>query len=61
MKAIYAEGPPPIATFTYDLNGNRLSLALNNGVTNGYVYDNANRLTSLAAGVASPRAMHREL
>jgi len=49
VKAIYANGPPPLATFTYDLNGNRLSLALNNGVTNGYAYDNASRLTSLVS------------
>ncbi len=49
LKEIHANGPPPLATFTYDANGNRLSLALNNGVTNGYAYDNASRLTSLIA------------
>ena len=49
VKAIYANGPPPLATFTYDLNGNRLSLVLNNGVTNGYAYDNASRLTAIVA------------
>lgn len=25
VKAIYANGPPPLATFSYDANGNRLS------------------------------------
>jgi RHS repeat-associated protein len=53
VKAIYANGPPPIATFSYDVNGNRLSLALGNGVTNGYVYDNASRLTGLTAKIGS--------
>ena len=49
MKAIYANSPPPIATFSYDLLGKRLTLALNNGVTNGYTYDTASRLTALVA------------
>jgi len=48
VKEIYANGRA-LATFAYDANGNRLKLALNNGVTNGYTYDNASRLTGLIA------------
>ena len=48
VKGIYENGAQ-FAGFTYDANGNRLSLSLNNGVTNGYSYDNASRLTALVA------------
>ena len=57
MKAIYAEGPPPIATFSYDLNGNRLTLALNNGVNTDYGYDAASRLTNILSTRAYDRIL----
>ncbi len=37
----------PLATFTYDLSGNRLTRTLENGTSAFYSYDDANRLTTL--------------
>ena len=36
-----------LASFTYDLNGNRLTKPLVNGTTANYTYDDASRLTQL--------------
>ena len=43
---VYRSGST-VATYGYDPNGNRQSLALLNGVTTTYTYDEANRLTNL--------------
>ena len=51
VEAIVADGPPPLATFTYDTAGNRTSRSLENGIiTSTYTYDDDGRLTSLAHG-----------
>ncbi|MGN6641713.1 MAG: hypothetical protein ACTHKU_01795, partial [Verrucomicrobiota bacterium] len=39
LQEIYANTPPPLATFAYDLDGRRTSRALANGVTTVYDYD----------------------
>jgi RHS repeat-associated protein len=60
-----ADGPPPLATFTYDAAGNRLSRSLENGITSTYAYDNDGQLTSLSHGASVETltytydAMHR--
>jgi len=36
LKAIQADCPPPLATCTYDLNGNRTLKTLENGSTTSY-------------------------
>lgn len=48
LQEIYANTPPPLATFAYDLDGRRTSRALANGVTTVYDYDMAGQLTNLA-------------
>ena len=47
ISSIRVDGPPPLVSYTYDLNGNRITKSLENGtsVTNGY--DNAHRITML--------------
>ena len=45
MKESSAGGPPPLATYDYDLNGNRITKTLENGTTASYIYDNASQLT----------------
>jgi len=45
LKEISAGGPPPLATYAYDLNGNRITKTLENGTTASYIYDNASQLT----------------
>jgi RHS repeat-associated protein len=47
VKEVEAAGPPPLATYTYDLNGNRSSKTLENGTVSSYSYDNARRLTQV--------------
>jgi YD repeat-containing protein len=47
VKEVEAAGPPPLATYTYDLNGNRSSKTLENGTVASYSYDNARRLTQV--------------
>ncbi len=43
ISAIYADGTPALATFSYDANGNRTGKTLENSATNSYAYDNASR------------------
>ncbi|HEY5895330.1 MAG TPA: RHS repeat-associated core domain-containing protein [Chthoniobacterales bacterium] len=49
------DGPPPLATYSYDTAGTRLGRVLENGTSTAYAYDTANRLISVehrkAAGV----------
>lgn len=47
VSSITAGGSSALATFTYDLNGNRLTKSLENGTAANYTYDDANRLTTL--------------
>jgi len=47
LKEISAGGPPPLATYAYDLNGNRITKTLENGTTASYIYDNASQLTQV--------------
>ena len=50
VAAINADGPPPLATFVYDLAGRRASRTLENGITSTNTYDANGRLTLLAHG-----------
>jgi YD repeat-containing protein len=51
VASIVADGPPPLATFTYDTAGNRTSRSLESWIiTSTYTYDDDGRLTSLAHG-----------
>jgi RHS repeat-associated protein len=47
LATISADGPPPLATFTYNPNGSRIGKVLENNTAVVYSYDNANRLTSV--------------
>lgn len=47
LGSVTAGGPPPLATYTYDLAGKRTGRMLENGVVSSSAYDNAGRLTSL--------------
>jgi YD repeat-containing protein len=47
VASVVADGPSPLATFTYDLAGNRLSKNLDNGVQSVYSCDAVNRLTQI--------------
>lgn len=47
LKEVIADGPPPLATYTYDLAGNPTVKALEDGTTATSTYDDANRLASL--------------
>jgi YD repeat-containing protein len=51
VKGLYENGSQS-AAFSYDLNGNRTALALNNGVNTGYGYDAASRLTSILSATS---------
>jgi len=48
LKEVISDGPPPMATYTYDLNGNVATKTLENGTLATYTYDNASRLTNVA-------------
>lgn len=51
VESIVADGPPPLAEFTYDTAGNRTSRSLESGIiTSTYTYDDDGRLTALAHG-----------
>ncbi len=47
VASITVGGAPPMASFTYDAAGNRLTKALENGTTASYAYDDASRLTTV--------------
>ena len=47
VATISADGPPPLATFSYNPNGSRIGKVLENTTSVVYGYDNANRLTSV--------------
>jgi RHS repeat-associated protein len=47
VATITADGPPPLVTYTYDLNGNRVSKAVENSTTTGSAFDAVNRLVSI--------------
>jgi RHS repeat-associated protein len=64
VASIVADGPPPLATFAYDVAGRRTSRTLENGITSTYAYDADGRLTSLTHGSVETLtytydAMHR--
>jgi RHS repeat-associated protein len=42
-----ADGPLPLASYNYDLAGNRTSKTLENGTSTAYSYDDASRLTAV--------------
>ncbi|MES2996683.1 MAG: RHS repeat-associated core domain-containing protein [Verrucomicrobiota bacterium] len=44
LAAVTADGPPPLANYTYDLAGRLTAIAHENGVTESKTYDDANRL-----------------
>ncbi|MES2996126.1 MAG: hypothetical protein V4733_04875 [Verrucomicrobiota bacterium] len=46
LAAVTADGPPPLANYTYDLAGRLTSIAHENGVSEVKAYDDANRLLS---------------
>lgn len=46
VKSILADGIP-LASYTYDLNGNRTNKSLNNATNTSYTYSDANRLLAL--------------
>jgi len=47
VATISADGPPPLATFSYNPNGSRIGKVLENNTSVVYGYDIANRLTSV--------------
>jgi YD repeat-containing protein len=47
IKKIELIGTPPMATFAYDLNGNRIRKTLENSTQSDYAYDVASRLTRI--------------
>ncbi|HYV91428.1 MAG TPA: RHS repeat-associated core domain-containing protein [Chitinophagales bacterium] len=47
VASISVDAAPPLSTYTYDLNGNRLTKELENGTTTDYTWDDANRNTSI--------------
>lgn len=47
LSSIAAEGAFALVEYTYDLNGNRLTKALENGTSVAYAHDAANRMTSI--------------
>jgi RHS repeat-associated protein len=47
VATISADGPPPLATFTYNPNGSRTGKSLENNTSVVYAYDIANRLASV--------------
>ena len=64
MASIVADGPPPLATFAYDVAGRRTSRTLENGIASTYAYDADGQLTSLTHGSVETitytyDAMHR--
>ena len=64
VASIVADGPPPLATFAYDIAGRSTSRTLENGITSTYAYDADERLTSLTHGSVETLtytydAMHR--
>ena len=44
LATVSAGGPPPLATYGYDLAGNRIRKTLENGTSTAYTYDAAQRL-----------------
>jgi RHS repeat-associated protein len=44
LATVSAGGPPPLATYGYDLAGNRIRKTLENGTSTAYSYDAAQRL-----------------
>ena len=47
MSNVIADNPPPLVSYSYDLAGNRTGKTYENGTSATYVYDDANRLTSI--------------
>jgi len=47
VSSISVNGEPSLVTYTYDLNGNRISKVLENGTSTDYTYDDANRNLSI--------------
>ena len=47
MASVSVNGENPLAIYTYDLNGNRLTKKLENGTSTHYTWDEANRNTSI--------------
>ena len=47
IASISADGPPPLATFSYDGNGNRTTNTLENGTSAVYFYNDGSGMTSL--------------
>jgi RHS repeat-associated protein len=47
IASINDDGPPPLATFTYDLAGRRVTKNLENTTSTSYLYDQTDQLTAL--------------
>lgn len=47
LESVTADGPPALATYTYDLAGRRTGKVLENGVSTTYTYDGSAQLLSL--------------
>lgn len=47
VQAISEDGPPPLATYAYDVDDRRVSRTLENGVTTAYGYDTAHQLLNV--------------
>jgi len=47
VATITADGPPPLASYTYDLGGNRTGKSLENGMSSSYAFDDASRMTNI--------------
>ncbi len=58
VASIVADGPPPMASFTYDAGGNRTTRTLENGITSTYTYNAAGRLTALSHGAGVEELTH---
>ncbi len=53
ILSITADGPPPLASYSHDLNGNRTGKTLENGTSTSYSFDDASRVTNIVHSVAS--------
>jgi len=47
IASIAVDGSPPLASYTYDLDGNRTTKNLENGTEAAYGYDDASRMTNI--------------
>lgn len=48
LAAVTAGGPPPVATYTYNIAGELTNRTLENGVSTGYAYDLAGQTSDIA-------------